>query len=64
MKEKRKKKRILLVILLLNSVLSALLANGFMGGIDVLIYIKILCGFIFSLTPLLVICLIIADSKN
>ncbi len=62
MKEEKRKK--LLVILLLNSVLSASLAYGFMGGTEVLVYIKILCGFIFSLTPLLVIRLIIVDFKN
>lgn len=48
-------------MLLFNSVLSSSLAYGFMGGTEVSITIKILCGFIFSLTPLLAIRLIIVD---
>lgn len=64
MLKKKRRKKFLQVTLLLNSMLSASLAYGFMGGTEVSMYIKILCGFIFSLTPSLAVYLIIIDSKN
>lgn len=59
-----KRKVFLYVLSILFSVLSSALGYGFMGGADISFAIKVMCGFIFISTPVLVMQLLLLTFLN